>query len=115
MCSSDLILFAHPHTGYCAYRTPPGGKYLAPKCTRVLLTDFGAAKVGGGSYVGVITTRTTRAPEVILGKPWSFSVDVWALACVLFQLHSGILLFSVWDDVTQLYLVEQVTGLFPKP
>lgn len=35
-----------------------------------------------------------RAPEVILGLPWSTPVDIWSLGCCTFELLTGAWLFN---------------------
>jgi serine/threonine protein kinase len=37
----------------------------------------------------IITTRTYRAPEVILTQDWSYPTDVWSVGCVLAELFLG--------------------------
>lgn len=56
---------------------------------RAVIADFGSAaklqspeetlrwRVGSTGYI---------APEVFLGEPYSFSVDVWSLGCVMHKL-----------------------------
>jgi len=41
-----------------------------------------------------ITTRNYRAPEVLSARRWGCEVDVWAAACVLFELATGAPLFE---------------------
>ncbi|MGK5498859.1 serine/threonine-protein kinase [Streptomyces sp. URMC 125] len=76
----NVLLDAHAPTG-------PGG---APPA---LLTDFGIAKLidapsrGGGSKV--VGTPDYVAPEIVEGLPPRASVDVYALATVLYELLAG--------------------------
>ncbi|MTE19263.1 protein kinase [Streptomyces sp. TRM43335] len=80
----NVLLDAHGPTG-------PGG---APPA---LLTDFGIAKLidapsrGGGGRSGgrVIGTPDYVAPEIVEGLPPRASVDVYALATVLYELLAG--------------------------
>lgn len=44
-----------------------------------------------GSYV---QSRSYRAPEVILGCPYDYRIDVWSLGCILFELYTGNVLFQ---------------------
>ncbi|QQK46080.1 ERK3/4 MAP kinase [Penicillium digitatum] len=44
-----------------------------------------------------------RAPEVILQVPWSYSVDIWNVGCVIWNLYEGGSLFSGQDPEYQNY------------
>ena len=42
----------------------------------------------------IIQTRQYRAPEVILGINYNETVDIWSLACIVFELATGEYLFN---------------------
>ncbi|KAJ5697510.1 hypothetical protein N7488_011194 [Penicillium malachiteum] len=61
-----------------------------------------------------------RAPEVILGIPWTFSVDIWNVGCMIWDLYEGGSLFTGQDPKFQRYrnrahLSEMVNLLGPPP
>jgi len=70
----------------------PGNLFL---CDRglVKVTDFGIAKALTESKVTqpgtMIGTLAYMAPEQWLGRPTTFSIDIWATGCVLYELLSG--------------------------
>ena len=35
-------------------------------------------------------SRFYRAPEILLGCPYSFPIDMWSLGCILVELHTGL-------------------------
>ena len=39
-------------------------------------------------------TRQYRAPEVILGYNYDETIDIWSLACIIFELLTGDVLFE---------------------
>lgn len=39
-----------------------------------------------------------RAPEVVLGLPYSHSIDMWSLGCVIFEMVNGTPLFPGQDE-----------------
>lgn len=39
--------------------------------------------------VRYIQSRSYRAPEVILGIPYDFKIDVWSVGCVVAELFTG--------------------------
>jgi len=61
---------------------------------KVYLADFGNANWIKKHFTDDIQTRQYRAPEVILGAPWSTTVDLWSLACMVFELLTGEYLFE---------------------
>ena len=70
----------------------PGNLFICDTGT-VKVTDFGLAKAvteTGLSVAGVVYgTMPYISPEQWLGVPASFSDDIWALGCVLYELLAG--------------------------
>ncbi|KAH3765529.1 Protein kinase dsk1 [Pelomyxa schiedti] len=60
----------------------------------VKIIDFGNANWVHKHFTNDIQTRQYRAPEVIIGCPWDTSVDMWSMACMVFELCTGDLLFE---------------------
>ena len=58
------------------------------------IADFGNANWVNKRFTNDIQTRQYRAPEVILGNKWDTSVDMWSLACMVFELLTGDFLFE---------------------
>lgn len=57
------------------------GNSLLPK-----LADFNLSfpgLVGDGGHLSAIQSHRYRAPEVLLGCPWSYSVDIWNLGLLV--------------------------------
>eukprot|EP01119_Soliformovum_irregulare_P011093 TRINITY_DN2756_c0_g1_i1.p1 TRINITY_DN2756_c0_g1~~TRINITY_DN2756_c0_g1_i1.p1 ORF type:complete len:583 (-),score=144.95 TRINITY_DN2756_c0_g1_i1:94-1782(-) len=61
---------------------------------RSKIADFGNACWVHEHFTNDIQTRQYRAPEVILGCKYSASVDMWSMACLVFELATGDLLFE---------------------
>ncbi|KAK9415426.1 putative Protein kinase domain-containing protein [Seiridium unicorne] len=59
-----------------ALRTPK--EWGAP-----VLCDFGSAVSGEGEHLEDIQPDIYRAPEVILQIPWTYSVDIWNVGCMV--------------------------------
>lgn len=49
-----------------------------------VLCDFGSAMIGQQHSV-FIQPMIYRAPEVILGVPWTYSADIWNVGCMVRQ------------------------------
>ena len=48
------------------------------------LADFGTSCFDGQQLYTYLQSRYYRSPEIILRQPYSFPIDMWSLACVLF-------------------------------
>ena len=53
------------------------------------LIDFGTAKIVTDRTYTIIGTPHYMAPEVILGKSYDFSVDLWSLGIMLYEFICG--------------------------
>ena len=58
------------------------------------LIDFGTARKLKGKSQTVIGTPNFIAPEILLGKGYSFSCDYWSIGVCLFYIYFGILPFG---------------------
>eukprot|EP00164_Ancoracysta_twista_P005153 GFYU01007028.1.p1 GENE.GFYU01007028.1~~GFYU01007028.1.p1 ORF type:complete len:510 (+),score=123.09 GFYU01007028.1:21-1550(+) len=61
---------------------------------RVKLCDFGNSCWTFKQFTSDIQTRQYRCPEVIIGCKYSTPADIWSLACFVFELCTGELLFD---------------------
>ena len=61
-----------------------------------------------------ICSRSYRAPEIILGLPYSGKIDVWSLGCVLVEQFTGNVLFANDSVQTILARMQSVLGPFPR-
>lgn len=50
-----------------------------------VLCDFGSAVLGDIEHSEDIQPDFYRAPEVILEAPWTYSVDIWNVGCMVRQ------------------------------
>ncbi|PWZ13423.1 Serine/threonine-protein kinase SRPK [Zea mays] len=84
------------------------------------IVDFGNACWADKQFTDFIQTRQYRAPEVILGAGYSFSVDMWSFACIAFELATGEMLFTpkeghgYSEDEDHLALMMELLGKVPK-
>jgi serine/threonine protein kinase len=62
--------------------------------SRVAIVDLGNACWTHKHFSDDIQTRQYRCPEVILGSDYDTSADMWSLACIIFELLTGDLLFD---------------------
>jgi len=80
------------------------------------LCDFGSASLWRADRMDsdLISTRPYRAPEVVLGNPWSYPADMWSLGCILYECAAGSRLFEVHDDNTHLHFMNARLGPLPE-
>ncbi|KAI1782448.1 kinase-like protein [Ganoderma leucocontextum] len=85
--------------------------------TQICVLDLGGAVISPGpSHSGRVGTRPYRSPEVTLGLPWGFGVDVFAVGVVIAELYLGNQLFSgdISCDREHLAALNRVLGPFTR-
>eukprot|EP00602_Paraphysomonas_sp_CaronLab_P002929 CAMPEP_0185030754 /NCGR_PEP_ID=MMETSP1103-20130426/17794_1 /TAXON_ID=36769 /ORGANISM="Paraphysomonas bandaiensis, Strain Caron Lab Isolate" /LENGTH=1040 /DNA_ID=CAMNT_0027565995 /DNA_START=63 /DNA_END=3185 /DNA_ORIENTATION=- len=84
------------------------------------IVDLGNACWIDRHFTDDIQTRQYRSPEVIVGARYDTSADIWSLACIVFELLTGDLLFDphagkTWDrDEDHLAMIAELVGGFPR-
>jgi len=59
------------------------------------LGDFGSASHATENEVTpYLVSRFYRSPEIILGIPYDYGVDIWSTACTIYELYTGKILFQ---------------------
>ncbi|KIK71356.1 hypothetical protein GYMLUDRAFT_150307 [Collybiopsis luxurians FD-317 M1] len=82
----DVPLHSPPSAPLPLFFTPP---------VSIKIADLGNATPSKKHYTEDIQTRQYRAPEAIIGrKDWDTRVDIWSVACVVFELLTGEYLFD---------------------
>lgn len=61
-----------------------------------------------------IQSRFYRAPEIILGIPYTPAIDMWSFGCILAELSSGQALFPGSNEMEQMDRFSELLGLPPK-
>ena len=78
------------------------------------LCDFGFARPLGGPgarYTDYVATRWYRSPELLVGDTqYGRGVDVWAIGCMLAEIHTGLPLFPGESDIDQLFHILRCQG-----
>ncbi|KAB8223030.1 kinase-like domain-containing protein [Aspergillus novoparasiticus] len=84
-----------------------------------LLGDFGEARFGDEESIGDIMPDYYRAPEVILKSNWDYTVDIWSVAMIAWDIVSSQTLIrsetrdGIFDD--GVHVAELVALLGPPP
>eukprot|EP00808_Paulinella_micropora_P000713 g52407.t1 len=97
---------------------------ITPKLREVVVKigDLGNACWTHKHFTSDVTTREYRPPEVIAGCPYSTPLDVWSVACTLFEMATGDYLFNPKQDKygrhdrdeDHLALMMELLGKMPK-
>lgn len=90
-------------------------KVRIPRDNAIKLIDFGCATYDDDEHKSdLIATRQYRAPEVIMGLPWSYPSDIWSVGCIVAELYCGDQLFETHSNMEHIALIERGIGKWPK-
>ncbi|KAL8980546.1 MAG: hypothetical protein Q9177_005848, partial [Variospora cf. flavescens] len=98
-----------------AFDSPSGRSIGTP-----LLSDFGSAVSGDVEHDEDVQPNVYRAPEVCLDAPWSYSIDIWNVGCMIWDLFEGKHLFYGSDPkeakyMTRAHLADMIALMGPPP
>jgi len=90
------------------------------RCTHVRLIDLGSAMRLKPDTKGqpqrrqtYVQSRFYRAPEVLIGAPFSLPIDMWSLGCICAELVLGTPLFAGESEFHQLLHIARLRGQLP--
>lgn len=87
---------------------------LANSNSRISVIDFGSACLEDERVYTYIQSRFYRSPEVILGLPYGFPIDMWSTGCILAELFTSYPLFPGENEMDQMACIQEVKGLPPE-
>ncbi|GIY95742.1 hypothetical protein CEXT_814231 [Caerostris extrusa] len=87
--------------------------YRKPLYAAVRLIDFGCAIDFSDDRYSVLQTRPYRAPEMVCGLKWNYTIDVWSIGCIIFELYTGRHLFPACGDDEHFEVMQEVLGPVP--
>ncbi|KPI85169.1 Protein kinase-like protein [Leptomonas seymouri] len=73
------------------------------------LIDFGSACEESRPLFTYIQSRYYRAPEIVLGIPYTMAIDMWSFGCVLCELANG---YPIFPASSEGELLERITEYF---
>jgi len=83
-----------------------------PRRSAVKLIDFGSSCREPDQPYTYIQSRFYRAPEVILRFPrYTKAIDMWSLACLMVEMHTGEPLFDGTDEPKQIHRIVSLLGV----
>ncbi|XP_072930851.1 serine/threonine-protein kinase PRP4 homolog isoform X2 [Epargyreus clarus] len=78
------------------------------------LCDFGSAShIADNEITPYLVSRFYRAPEIILGVPYDYGIDMWSTACTIYELSTGKIMFSGKSNNEMLKYFMDLKGKIP--
>lgn len=110
----SLCAIKHLHTSGVIHRDlKPSNIVVNDRCVLKVL-DFGLARKKNVDtsmrMSDYVVTRYYRAPEVILGLPYSEKVDIWSVGCIFAEMINHNVLFPGKDRIDQWTKIYNVMG-----
>ncbi|OJD28544.1 CMGC/DYRK/PRP4 protein kinase [Blastomyces percursus] len=76
--------------------------------------DLGSASPASENEITpYLVSRFYRAPEIILGIPYDYAIDMWSIGCTLFELYTGKILFTGRTNNQMLRSIMECRGKLP--
>ena len=79
----------------------------------IVIIDFGSSCFENKKMYAYIQSRFYRAPEVLLGIPYSYPIDMWSLGWILLELYQGFPIFPGENEKEQMGLIMELRGVPP--
>ncbi|KAJ3028810.1 UNVERIFIED_CONTAM: cytochrome c oxidase subunit 1 [Siphonaria sp. JEL0065] len=77
----------------------------------IKVIDFGSACHENQTIYTYIQSRFYRSPEVLVGLPYTSSIDMWSLGCIAAELFLGLPLFPGTSEYNQVSRIVGVLGM----
>jgi dual specificity tyrosine-phosphorylation-regulated kinase 2/3/4 len=77
----------------------------------IKVIDFGSSCFLNKRVYTYIQSRFYRAPEIILGIPYTNAIDMWSMGCILAELYSGYPLFPGENEQEQVGYFSEIMGV----
>ena len=79
----------------------------------IKVIDFGTGCFAHSTYYTYIQSRYYRAPEIILGIPYTCAIDMWSFGCILVELFNGYPMFAGENEFELLAMIMEFKGIPP--
>ena len=85
----------------------------SPDKSGIKVIDFGSSCFKDERIYTYIQSRFYRAPEIVLGIPYTTAIDMWSFGCILIELFTGFPIFPGENEMEQLSMIMEVRGIPP--
>ena len=79
----------------------------------IKIIDFGSGCFENERIYTYIQSRFYRAPEIMLGIPYTTKIDIWSCGCILAELYTGRPLFPGETEAEQFCRIMEIIGAPP--
>ncbi|GMS99623.1 hypothetical protein PENTCL1PPCAC_21798, partial [Pristionchus entomophagus] len=104
----------HLHRHGIIHRDLEPSNIAVNEISEVKVLDFGLARLVDSTaperMSPYVCTRFYRAPELVLGLPYSEKVDVWSIGCIFAEMITGKVLFTGRDRIHQWNKIVEILG-----
>jgi dual specificity tyrosine-phosphorylation-regulated kinase 2/3/4 len=100
------------HVIHCDLK-PENVLLKSPDSFSIKLVDFGSGCYEHERVYSYIQSRFYRSPEVLLGIPYTTSVDIWSLGCILAELYIGRPLFPAENEAELMSMILEIKDTPP--
>lgn len=81
--------------------------------SKLKVCDLGsAAELWQLEIAPYLASRFYRAPEIMLGVPYGYPIDIWSIGCTLFELYTAKILFTGTNNNEMLRSMQETRGKF---
>jgi len=82
--------------------------------SQIKLIDFGSSCFEAERFYTYIQSRFYRAPEIMLGIPYTTAIDMWSFGCIVFECLVGTPIFAGENENDQMAAIMEVVGVPPR-
>ena len=104
-----LIFLANSNVIHCDLK-PENILLMNQESSSVKVIDFGSSCFDTKKTFTYIQSRFYRAPEIVLGMPYSFAIDMWSFGCILVELYTGLPIFPAESEKELIACIAEVFG-----
>jgi serine/threonine-protein kinase PRP4 len=72
--------------------------------------DRSDAATASTEVMPYLVSRFYRAPEIMLGMPFDYAIDMWSIGCTLYELYTGKILFTGETNNQMLKNIMEIRG-----
>ena len=82
--------------------------------SQIKLIDYGSSCFELERFYTYIQSRFYRAPEIMLGIPYTTAIDMWSFGCIVFECLVGVPIFAGENENDQMAAIMEVVGVPPR-
>uniref|UniRef100_A0A0K0E3B7 Serine/threonine-protein kinase PRP4 homolog n=1 Tax=Strongyloides stercoralis TaxID=6248 RepID=A0A0K0E3B7_STRER len=80
---------------------------------KLKLCDFGSAlHIADAEIAPLLVSRFYRAPEIMMGLPYDYGIDMWSVAATLYEIYTGKTMFKGCQNNEMLKVIFELKGKY---